>query len=281
MGARDEDLEEAVEILSGNVEENNREIRDTLRDHDDRITEIAHYARRNRDRIEENFENIDDLWDEVDNIYDEIDDNTGETTYIDFTGIENTARYIGGGIRNFIGWGSDKADDFNPDKRKTLKGTGALLAGAVAVDYSNVVPGDENAGDGLLRLGDCGGDIDGFGRGEQEKCAPSDSGGEQGGGSDGGATPGQDTTETGYGDEVQTFTYEGNKAIDDGEFGSYEELLDEYDDNAALEEMLTEDYTEGDVFVAENDRVYAGGGQASVKIDGVWEDVKDGEVDGE
>jgi hypothetical protein len=286
MAARDDtDLDEALEILSNRVEENNREVEESLEniygdleEHDEQIIEIAHFTRHNRDRIEENFENIDDLWHEIDDIYDEIDDVDGGTTNynIDFTGIEKTVKYIGGGIRNFFSWGREKSEDFDPDRRKVL----GAVAGAAVVDYSNIIPGDKNAGEGIGRLGQCGGDIDGFGViGEQERCAPKDNGRTQQPGNGGGDPV--DTTESEYGDEVQIFTYDGNKAIDDDEFGSYEELLDEYEDNAALEEMLTEDYTDGDVFVAENDRVYAGGGQANVKVEGVWEDVKDGEVDGQ
>lgn len=287
MAARDDtDLDEALEILSNRVEENNREVEESLeniygdlQEHDEQIIELAHFTRHNRDRIQENFENVDDLWHEIDDLYDEIDDVDGGTTNynVDFTGIENAVKYVGGGIKNFFSWGSGKAEDFDPDRRKVLLGAGALIA----ADYTNIVPGDESAGDGAFRGGECGWDIDGFGLyGEQERCPPADNGGNGGDVSDD-RDPVQDPVETEYGDEVQTFTYEGNKAIDDGEFGSYEDLLDEYDNNAALEEMLTEDYTEGDVFVAENNRVYAGGGQASVKVDGVWEDVKDGEVDGQ
>ncbi|MFB6226059.1 MAG: hypothetical protein ABEJ02_01775 [Candidatus Paceibacteria bacterium] len=48
------------------------------------------------------------------------------------------------------------------------------IAGLLALDYSNVVDApseDKNAGSGYFRLGDCGGDIDGFGElGRQEEC---------------------------------------------------------------------------------------------------------------
>jgi len=179
MSTRDDDttLEEALAYLGGRVEEHNREVEQSLEniygdleDHEEQIVELANFTRENRDSIDDNFDNINQLWFEIDDIYDEIEDVDGrDTSYnIDFTGIENTAKYIGGGIKNFFGWGREKTEDFDPDRRKVLAG----LAGAAVIDYTNIVPGDEPAGDGILRLGDCGRDSDAFGLyGEQRPCS--------------------------------------------------------------------------------------------------------------
>ncbi|MEF8880509.1 MAG: hypothetical protein V5A72_01615 [Candidatus Nanohaloarchaea archaeon] len=58
-----------------------------------------------------------------------------------------------------------------PGTQTSRRGFLGLLAAGAALDYSNIVPGDKNAGDGYGRIGDCGGDFDAFGvYGEQEQC---------------------------------------------------------------------------------------------------------------
>lgn len=204
MAARDDtDLDEALEILSNRVEENNREVEESLEniygdleEHDEQIIELAHFTRHNRDRIQENFENVDDLWHEIDDLYDEIDNVDGGTTNynVDFTGIENALKYVGGGIKNIFVGGKEKAEETGITRRQFLAGA----AGVAAVDYINIFPGDESAGDGAFRGGECGWDIDGFGiYGEQERCEPQDNG-------NGNGTPPGDGGSGGPVDDVQT-----------------------------------------------------------------------------
>lgn len=177
MAARDDtDLDEALEILSRRVEENNREVERSLEniygdleEHDEEIIEIAQFTRHNRDRIEENFNNIDDLWHELDNIYEEIDDVDGGTTNynldVDFGGLERAVKYIGGGIRNVFVSGKDMAEESSVSRRKFLAGAGVVAFGA---DYLNVREKDKDCGDALYRTKETGWDWDFWGEwGEQ------------------------------------------------------------------------------------------------------------------
>ncbi len=176
-GNDDLNLEEAFDELSRKVDESNREIKEyfekvygDIEDNEEQIHELAYFAQENRERAEENHENIDDLWNEFDDL------DTG-SPYIDFSGIENTVRYIGGGLQStgsrIYNFFSGTDIDFDEDKRDTLKKGAAVAAGAAVVaDYTNIVPGDKNAGDGFFRGGECGWDMDGLGiYGEQRPCS--------------------------------------------------------------------------------------------------------------
>lgn len=308
MGARDDtDLEEALAILNNRVEENNREVERSLRDiygdledHEEQIIELAQFARNTRDRTEENFENINELWFEIDEIYDELDNiDSGDTTYFDFTGIENTVKYIGGGIINLFSRGKDTAGDFDPDRRKVLAGAGAVAFG---LDYSNFFEQDKDCGDALYRTRETGWDWDFWGEwGEQTepdetgRCPSTQQ-------NDGGSPPSKDENGgSGTYDEQEPEPKEPSKGtpevmyaerngeiiIPDESFGEADQLIDEYGDHAVDDynvetlEDLIDQYGEDDViYVTENDELVVNddGTLYSTTVEGLYDDAKDGNL---
>ncbi len=170
--------------------------------------------------IPDNLATVDDIPDDyaredtLNDLFDEINDIDGGTkNYILDLDIKDSLEYIGGGIKNFFSWGSDKTEEIeiNNKRRKFL----GVVAGAALVDYSNVLPGDKNAGDGYLRIGDCGGDIDLLGGGNQERCAPQDNGNGDGTppGDDGASDP-VDDVQTPYERDVELSDEDLQYAID-------------------------------------------------------------------
>lgn len=136
---------------------------------------VSNWASRLDDALND-IDSNDDIDLHYDSLIDELNVDDSETNYnIDFSGIENSIRYIGGGLKNILVGSGRRAEETVDDigRRNVLLGAGALIA----ADYTNIVPGDRNAGDGAFRGGECGWDLDAWGLyGEQERCGPTDNG---------------------------------------------------------------------------------------------------------